>query len=135
MTRTGSSIIWDHILRHYPDAASLSIDDLSKTLRAEKHTVERYELVALLKEYAKKNMGTFYSGRRGHPTRLVWRRKPADLGANAPETIAPHLQAGRMLEHPLPIRPGVSVRLTLPEDLTPAEANRVATFVQSLPLR
>jgi hypothetical protein len=134
MTRTASSIIWDHILRHYPDTMSLSVDDLTKTLRAEKHVVERYELVALFKEYAGKNMGTFYSGRRGHPTRLVWRRKPRDLGAAAPEGAISAAQTGRMLEHPLPIRPGLSVRLTLPEDLTAAEANRVATFVQSLPL-
>jgi hypothetical protein len=34
--------------------------------------------------------------------------------------------------YPVLIRPGVRVKLTLPEDLTSQEAERLATFVRSL---
>jgi hypothetical protein len=37
-----------------------------------------------------------------------------------------------LIEHQLPLRPGIRAHITLPEDLTEKEAMRVARFVQSL---
>jgi len=37
-----------------------------------------------------------------------------------------------LIEHQLPLRPGIRTHITLPEDLTEKEAMRVARFVQSL---
>jgi hypothetical protein len=37
-----------------------------------------------------------------------------------------------LIEHQLPLRPGIRAHLTLPEDLSEKEAMRVARFVQSL---
>ncbi len=40
--------------------------------------------------------------------------------------------AHRMIAYDLPLRPDMIVRLTLPVDMTPADADRVANFVRSL---
>lgn len=56
--------------------------------------------------------------------------KPSPRSAssdNAPEPIV----AG-MINHTFPLRPGVYARLTLPEDLTSKDAQRLANFIQSL---
>ena len=37
-----------------------------------------------------------------------------------------------LIEHQIPLRPGIRARITLPEDLTEKEAMRVARFAQSL---
>ena len=52
-----------------------------------------------------------------------------------PETVveAPTKEAGK-LQHSFHLRPGLQVRIELPEDLTEREAERLARFVQSLPV-
>ena len=40
--------------------------------------------------------------------------------------------APAMVPYELPLRPGLRVRLVLPDDLTPADARRIAAFVSSL---
>lgn len=37
-----------------------------------------------------------------------------------------------LIEYPFPLRPGLRARLMLPEDLSAAEANRIAAFVRTL---
>lgn len=37
-----------------------------------------------------------------------------------------------LIEYPFPIRPGVRAQLALPEDLTPAEADRLAAHIKTL---
>jgi len=37
-----------------------------------------------------------------------------------------------LIEYPFPLRPGVRALITLPEDLTEAEAKRLAKFVETL---
>ncbi|MCZ2847460.1 hypothetical protein [Modestobacter sp. VKM Ac-2978] len=53
-----------------------------------------------------------------------------------PTQAAPPLQstaeADGLIEYPFPVRPGLRAKLRLPEDLTPAEADRVAAFIKTL---
>jgi len=59
--------------------------------------------------------------------------QPEALPASGSSVEAAALPAGTtMVTYPLPLRPGVHVRLFLPEDLTPKEAQRVSTFVSAL---
>ncbi len=46
---------------------------------------------------------------------------------------APANEAG-MLQHSFHLRPGLQIRIDLPDDLTDREADRLARFVQSLPV-
>ena len=52
---------------------------------------------------------------------------PAAPAAPPPSVLDPGL-----IEYPFPIRPGVRARLALPEDLTPAEADRLAAHIKTL---
>jgi hypothetical protein len=75
----------------------------------------------------------------GSPSRstAVRATKPADhpeaLAASSLSVEAAAIPAETtMVTYPLPLRPGVQVRLMLPDDLTPKEAQRVSTFVSAL---
>ena len=70
-------------------------------------------------------------------------RKPVRRGSTAePEQPSPELNSGSpgvshqqgspMVPYELPLRPGLRVRLVLPEVLTRADADRIAAFVASL---
>jgi hypothetical protein len=102
-------------------------------------------------------IGTFKAGRRGHPSRIDWAAPVGSLcghdfteqessalgGIDAePQNEAespvktPHCVvsgAEAMIEHPFALRPGLRVTLSLPADLTQIEAERLATFLRSLP--
>ena len=49
-----------------------------------------------------------------------------------PAAGTPSVQAAAMVPYDLPLRPGLRVRLVLPEMLTQADARRIAAFVDSL---
>jgi hypothetical protein len=57
--------------------------------------------------------------------------KPTTKSAGGVDTTPEPIVAG-MINHTFPLRPGVYARLTLPEDLTSKDAQRLANFVQSL---
>jgi hypothetical protein len=59
-------------------------------------------------------------------------RKPTQSASEAP-TASPAIgDAGETITYPYPIRPGLVISMTLPVDLTRAEATRLAAFVSSL---
>lgn len=127
-------LLWDHIRRQYGDRTTLSVDDLEETMTAEKHKMDRSEMVWHLKDLAESGMGTFRNGRRGRPSRIMWKRKPSLSTLPTVENAQAMDDTPKMLDYPLVIRPGVEARITLPHDLTSAEAKRVSQFVESLPL-
>lgn len=55
---------------------------------------------------------------------------PAPTPAVAHTPLTAHAEG--LIEYPFPVRPGLRARLNLPEDLTPAEAERVAAFIKTL---
>jgi hypothetical protein len=57
---------------------------------------------------------------------------PAETATQAPPTMQPPAVPDGLIEYPFPVRPGLRARLNLPEDLTPAEADRVAAFIKTL---
>lgn len=129
MSIPSTPIAWNHVARKYPDVHSTSVDDLEESLLAEGHFVNRSIAVALLQEFDRLKLGSFRTGRRGHPTRINWTKKPRDLAPTFDEGH-PTPPATRMTEHEVPLRPGVVARVTIPLDITDVEAGRLCEFVK-----
>jgi hypothetical protein len=107
--------------------------------------VEYLKVVAVLKELEKAGCGKFMVGRRKHKSRMRW-----DVDATALRSVATG-EADDLpaIEHDLPLtdaseesgllihsynlRPGLTVALSLPVDLSRSEAERLAKFIESLP--
>ena len=97
--------------------------------------------------------GSFIVGRRGYPTRFAWSKVPASKApakakvaapAEAPPAAAAKPAPAPVaapaapsstgdVRHTLNLRPGVTVHIELPADLTAREAVRLAHWVQALP--
>lgn len=89
--------------------------------------------------------GKFIIGRRGYPTRFVWGPTPtkatAPAAAPAAAPVAPAASAVVAaadsqggLEYTLRLRADFTVKMALPPDLTIREAERLAHWMQALPL-
>jgi len=94
-------------------------------------TVERLEIVKFMKRLEAEEVGKFMVGRRRKESRFEWR----EAGTPVPPTAvmrSPVVGSAR-LEHRFVLRPGFEATLLLPQDLTPTEADRLASFVRALP--
>ncbi|MBC04375.1 MAG: hypothetical protein CMJ34_13905 [Phycisphaerae bacterium] len=101
-----------------------------------------------LKEGQKAGYGTFTIGRRGYATRMAW-VQPPESSAPAEDASAPALaaatpaavatsadesDASQTVRHSLRLRADLTVQIELPINLTDREAERLAHWVQALPL-
>ena len=86
--------------------------------------------------------GSLIVGRRGYPTRFAWSKVPAPVAkaasakpaaASKAEAKAKPAPSSNTVSHSLNLRPGVTVQISLPADLTAREAVRLAHWVQALP--
>src|SRR5690349_6249108 len=73
-----------------------------------------------------------YENQRAQPSARIMDRLKSALGFLASEDSKGG-GALRSIRHSFHLRPGVSVSFALPEDLTPGEADRLASFLKSLP--
>lgn len=111
----------------------LAVDEASA--RAE---LPRRALVRAMKALELAGCGRFQTGRRGHASRFAPRG--SNLVAVARRTLAAAAGAPRpapeveLVRHAFRLRPGVTLELGLPADLSRAEAQRLATFVRALPV-
>lgn len=123
----------------------------------------RQRVIQFLKQLEEENWGRFTAGRRGHKSRFEAPRglrilgdlldpktlsepetksraeqpKPTSVGAanaGARREPAGNEQGGiRTLTHQFMLRPDYPLAITLPVDLTGAEAARLSDFIKSLP--
>ena len=142
--------------------ATVTIDTLLHVLAVEEKTlVRRRRLTSVLRVLANAGWGNLVIGRGGHPTRFVWPTalvsfrgdvtpspKPAnpDVQATSPfrpaTTTDPALRPAQdngsglgMCSHTFRLREKLFISLTLPGDLLVREADRLARFIQALPLK
>ena len=93
----------------------------------------------VLEQLAAAGCGEFRVGRRGWPTRLDWSIDAIAAGkvakGEAVEVEAPKDGQLRpnMTEVEFPLRDDLVVSMVLPKDLTEKEAERLSTFLRSLP--
>ena len=119
-------------------------------LRRVQPNASRLHVVQMLKELSEQGHGIFVPGRKGRPSRFRYvstmRRKaePAAAvkgpdgasseGTAARGTAAPPPPAEHIARHGFRLRRDFLASLDLPDDLTLAEAERLAAFVRTLPL-
>jgi hypothetical protein len=134
-------------------------------LESELNEAPRYDIVATLMALDKAGAGKFVAGRQGRKAQFVWAGKAAVAAVRASLTAGRAKRAAmpergpavppvraldkakrraaessstaapRMLDHAFHVRPGVVVSWRLPEDVTPAEIERLCQFLQTLPFR
>jgi hypothetical protein len=117
--------------------------------------VQRYDIVASLKELERAGAGEFVAGRGGQKARFVWNagaaRQAREAARKAPERkrepavhakVEPRRRTpnGRSapskessLEHAFRLRPNVVVSVELPADVTPLEVERFCQFLRAIP--
>lgn len=106
---------------------------------------ERREVVELFKQLDETAIGTFVIGRRGASSRFEWAVRLTDVGyayAGEIEEIEPASQNDledeivlneQLVEHEYRLRPDLKVVLSLPSNLTKREAERLSSYIATLP--
>lgn len=119
--------------------------------------IKQWKLIAAFRELETCGCGEYIEGRHGHPSRFVWN---AEYGSHAickavfgeplqssSETTEEDYESTEdntdgdastddesRLDHYFNLRADYQLEITLPVDLTVAEAERLAAFIKSLPL-
>jgi len=138
---------FDYFAQRQYNSARTTVDRLLAALKQEGHDVARSDIVELFKALQSAGCGDFVIGRKGHPSRFEWTVGLADVGRSASgepvkvEAIseaekletAEEEASAEMLEHRYRLRPDTELKISLPVNLTAAEATRIADFVRTLP--
>ncbi len=119
--------------------------------------IKQWKLIAAFRELETCGCGEYVEGRHGHPSRFVWNAEYGSLSIckavfgealqTSPEMTEEHdgstqdIAAGdastddqTRLDHYFNLRADYQLEITLPVDLSVAEAERLAAFIKSLPL-
>lgn len=123
------------------------VETVAARLAFEGPPVSRGEIVEAMKRLEGIGCGKFYNGRRGHQSRFAWAVGSISVAQAAagetvkietPEVPKPGEEETEPEEeglqtHEFPLRRGLSVKFTLPSNLTATEASRLAKFLELLP--
>jgi hypothetical protein len=105
------------------------------------------DAILFFRALEKAGYGQFVVGRRGKHTRFTWSRSlldfasealrgladlPADQPGQRPETVR-RAEPAVQITHSIAVRPGLGVTFDLPEDLSAAEAERLANLIKNIP--
>ncbi len=120
-----------------------SIEELNSILHEKGIHREHPEQVKLLQKLADLGCGVYRNGRRTQPTRIMWNSQIQQIQPVLQEDTKEPLEnrnltyikdtKGSVLTHTYPLRPDLSIELTLPENLTQVEASRLARHIETLP--
>jgi hypothetical protein len=114
-----------------------------------KINVFRNQVVQLFKQLQRLGCGRFIIGRRGSPSRLRWAVDVATIykaissdsigreNLGSPSSVQGNSEASSpspILSHQFHLRPDRTVVFDLPSDLNEREAQRLAKFIESLPM-
>ncbi|WP_394829267.1 hypothetical protein [Pendulispora albinea] len=124
-----------------------TVDELLLEIQRAPGGVSRAQLTEVLRELDMIGCGQYIVGRHGHPSRFLWSVEMVSVGAAAArkrdEIIAltedtsdedDRDEGKSMKRHVYNLRHELAVELQLPSDLTPAEASRLAKFIETLPI-
>jgi hypothetical protein len=127
-------VLWNHIQRHHGKSTRLNVSSLEESLLADKHSCDRNWVVRRLKAFDAEKLGTFYTGRRGRQSRIHWQDIPEKMHLPERHTERQVAPAIAVLDHVIPLRQGVNAKVSVPQDLTRAEAERLIEFIRFLPI-
>jgi hypothetical protein len=133
----------DHMASRHNNQTETKLERIQVRLQADGHDVKRSELIATFRRFEQIGCGQYIEGRRGWPSRFVWavgsvsacRAAIGEISTIEPEAQAIDQTPGdeATITHTYNLRADLKIELLLPMDLTPAEAERIATFVKTLP--
>jgi hypothetical protein len=147
----------DPVARKVFDWLADRVNDANETpieRAAEKAAAPYAETFKVFRVFEDIGIGRVIEGRKGYKTRFAWAFSVKSVGAAARQErtglsdIGPTTEAEdqheearaedtasslRTFTHPLQLRPDFELKLELPHDLSAKEAERIATWVRSLP--
>ncbi len=132
----------DHLAGRERNRAVTPVDRLLINVAREGTELSRGDVIRVLRRLEEFGCGTFIPGRRGHKSRFKWDASFVSVGQVAAGEAdefedAPADDAGgddvEMLEHGFQLRRDLPVNLELPADLSSSEAERLASFIRTLP--
>jgi hypothetical protein len=142
-TRPALDRLLDSILTAGADEGRTTVDDLLAD-----GEIPRKQAIILLRELESHGYGTFKVGRKGHPSRFEWIVDPEEhrklLDDEADERVPPEpaptplelpstpVFSAAEVQHQYVLRPDYRVSLSLPENLTPREAEVLGDWVRNL---
>jgi hypothetical protein len=144
---------FDYLVQRRYDSRITKVDRLLDNLPIQSRPVNRKEIILLMQRLAALGVGRFILGRRSQPSRFEWsvsllavaRAATGDStsidllplpGATSQEDSGGQDEEDDdLLEHHFHLRPGLSVGLELPIDMSEHEAERLAAFIKTLPFR
>lgn len=94
---------------------------------------ERAEVVEAFQELERVGVGKFVVGRRGKLSRFEWNPGEPPSAAEVQNAAPSRKGEARMLEHSFHVRPGVVATVSLPEDITRAEIERLSLLLSAIP--
>ena len=132
----------DHLAARERDWRSTTVDRLLLNVAREGADVSRAQLVDAMRHLERVGCGEFKVGRRGHASRFEWSVSMVSVGqyaakerediAGLPDDAA--AEGESLKKHVYNLRHDLSVEFELPPDLSPAEAARLARFIETLPI-
>ena len=137
--------ILDYFASRRNDSTISKIDRIQKVLIQQGVSLDRRHIVEFFRSLEAAGCGRFISGRKGHPSRFEWAAGLVSVGKAASGEVAEVEAVDEELEaedddpdegtitHSFVLRPGLSVTLDLPNDLTPIEAQRLSDYIKTLP--
>ena len=137
-----SKLIFEHLAARQRNRKETTVDGLISALQRDGTEVSRNEVVAIFKELQDAECGKFLVGRKGHQSRFEWKVPLSKVGGIAPAFDASPGEEERKplvetpastLYHQYILRQDFTVKLSLPADLTDAEASRLADFIRTIP--
>lgn len=147
VARSTFDLIMKGMVNTYPE---INVEELHTALSRELGNVAKSQVLSLLRVLEEQGLGELLLGRRGSKTRFRWQSDPRELLAKEGFRVEPlsacvmddamgpstSSDAGSALlvAHRFRLRRGLDVELNLPEDMRPEEADRLASFVRTLPL-
>jgi len=140
--------VLDHFANRERNQSTSTVRRLLVTLKNDGVAMSRGQLVRVLKELDELGCGDFKAGRKGHESRFLWNVSSRSVGQVAAgedgdiDEVSAEAEEmdddddeldDEIIEHVYQLRPGLSVRLNLPADLSTREADRLAAFIKTLP--
>ncbi|MEX2672032.1 MAG: hypothetical protein WD294_07980 [Phycisphaeraceae bacterium] len=145
-TSSSFRAIFDHFASRQRALTKTTVDRIQQNVIAEGHDdVTRRDVISFYREVEAAGCGRFVVGRKGHESRFDWHVSLASVGQVAAgeteefesvdEIEGDEASEEMLLRHRFRLRPDLELSLDLPANLTSAEANRLAGFLQSLPFQ
>lgn len=132
--------LFDSFAKRQRDVEETTVENAARLCRR-----EYSEVRPVLQQIAQTGAGTFRIGRRGSKSRIIWEYSLKSIGraARGEGELQPMDEAhaesecddDQLVTHTFMLRERLTIRFSLPENLTESESNRLWHFVTAIPFR